>query len=174
MPCQLPTLGAARRKAIFVDRVGLRALTNVTAVGINTATGFADNSANFTIDYSGTGEHIAYIEDLYNVNSTDLASAVNAKFAVVTAHIDLAAGPDVTGQLVWTFTSASSGIVAFPQVSLTVRWMSEPSNLYGIRGWQLAMGPLLVSTTRRLTTWPARKAPGSVQFFTTFMAQMRG
>jgi len=110
----LPTLGAARHKAIFVDRMGFSALTNVTAIGMNVATGFADNNASFTINYSGTGQHIAYIEDLYDVNATDLASAVNAKFAAVTAHIDLATGYDATDQLVWTFASASSGIVALP------------------------------------------------------------
>jgi len=100
--------------------MGFSALTSITAVGINVATGFADNSAGFTIDYSGTGQHIAYIEDLYDVNATDLASAVDAKFAAVTAHVDLAAGSDATGQLVWTFASASSGIVAFPVVSLVI------------------------------------------------------
>src|SRR5258708_39937886 len=102
--------------------MGFNALTNITPVGINVATGFADNNANFTIDYSGTGQHICYIEDLYDVNATDLVSAVNAKVAAVTAHIDLAAGSDATGQLVWTFASASSGIVAFPIVSLAIPW----------------------------------------------------
>ena len=104
--------------------MGFNALTNITPVGINVATGFADNNANFTIDYSGTGQHICYIEDLYDVNATDLVSAVNAKVAAVTAHIDLAAGSDATGQLVWTFASASSGIVAFPVVSLAIPWKS--------------------------------------------------
>ena len=100
--------------------MGFSALTGINAVGINVATGFADNSAAFTIDYSGTGEHIAYIEDFYDVNKTDLSAAVDAKFAAVSAHIDLAAGNDATGQLVWTFASASSGISAFPVVSLAV------------------------------------------------------
>ena len=100
--------------------MGFSALQNITAVGINVATGFADNNANFQIDYSGTGQNICYIEDLYDVNATDLASAVNAKLAAVTAHIDLAAGSEAAGQLVWSFASASSGIVAFPIVSLAI------------------------------------------------------
>jgi len=111
----LPTLGAARRKAIFVDRMGFSGLTGITAVGINVATGFADNNADFTIDYSGTGQHIAYIEDLYDLNATDLSAAVNAKFSAVAAHVDLAAGSGATGQLVWTFASATSGIFALPE-----------------------------------------------------------
>jgi len=129
MMCQLPTLGAARHKAIFVDRMGFSALTNTQAVGINVATGFTDNSANFTIDYSGTGQHIAYIEDFYDVNMTNLSSAVNAKFAAVTAHIDLAAGSDAMGQLVWTFASGYSGIIPFPIVSLALCWKSVPAKL---------------------------------------------
>ena len=139
--CQLPTLGAARHKAIFVDRMGFSALTNINAVGINVATGFADNSASFTIDYSGTGQHIAYIEDLYDVNTTDLSSAVNAKYAAVTAHIDLAAGSDASGQLVWTFASGYSGIVAFPVVSLALCQKSVPAKLcapeYGSWQWDI-------------------------------------
>jgi len=86
--------------------MGFSALTNINAVGINVATGFTDNSTNFTIDYSGTEQHIAYTEDFYNVNT----SAVNAKFSAVTAHIDLAAGSDARGQLVWTFASGYSGV----------------------------------------------------------------
>ena len=154
--------------------MGFSALTNINAIGINVATGFADNSANFTIDYSGTGQHIAYIEDFYDVNKTDLKAAVDAKFAAVSAHIDLAAGSGATGQLVWTFASGYSGVLVFPVVSLAVRWKSEPSDLCGFRGWQLAMGVLLVSTTRRSTTWPARRARGSARFFSTFMVQMHG
>ena len=54
----------------FRRQGGIQCLTNINAVGINVATGFADNSSNFTIDYSGTGQHIAYIEDFYDVNMT--------------------------------------------------------------------------------------------------------
>jgi len=132
--------------------MGFSALTNINAIGINVATGFADNSLNFTIDYSGTGQHIAYIEDFYDVNKTDLMDAVDAKFAAVTAHIELAAGSGATGQFVWTFASGYSGILVFPVVCLTVRWTSEPSDLYDFRGWQLAMGPHPVLITRQLTT----------------------
>jgi len=53
--------------------MGFSALRNVNAFGINVATGFVDNSANFTIDYSCVGQHIAYIEDFYDVNTTELS-----------------------------------------------------------------------------------------------------
>ena len=97
--------------------MGFSGLTGINAVGINVATGFADNSPNFPIDYSGNGEHIVYIEDFYDVGKPDLATAVDAKFAAVSAHVDLAAGSSATGQLVWTFASASSGTAVFPIVS---------------------------------------------------------
>ena len=126
--CQLLTLGAACHSATFVDRMGFSALTNINAVGIHVATGFVDNGANFTIDYSGTGQHIAYIEDFYNVNTTDLPSAVNAKFAAVAAHIDLAAGSDARDQLIWTFAGGYSGIVAFPVVSLALEAIDPIKN----------------------------------------------
>jgi hypothetical protein len=141
--------------------MGFNALTNITAVGINVATGFADNNASFTIDYSGTGQHIAYIEDFYDVNKTDLAAAVDAKFSAVASHVDLAAGSDATAQLVWTFASGSSGIFVLPAVSLTLRWKLWLSNLCNFRHWLLVMGLLRVSTTKPLTTWPARRVPGS-------------
>jgi hypothetical protein len=154
--------------------MGFSALTTINAVGINVATGFADNSANFTIDYSGTGQHIVYIEDFYDTNRTDIQTAVDAKFAAVGAHIDLAAGTSATGQFVWTFASGYSGALVFPIVGLAVRLKSERSDLCDFRGWQLVMGRIPVSITRRLTTWQARRAPGSVRFFSTFMVQMRG
>ena len=119
----------------FRRQDGIRRLTiSINAVGINAATGFADNTSNFTIDYSGTGHHIVYIDDFYDVN---------AKFAAVTAHIDLDVGSDARGQLVWPFASGYSGIVAFPIVSLALFWQFVPAKLctpeYG-------MGHLLVST----------------------------
>jgi len=132
--------------------MGFSALTNINAIGINVATGFADNSPNFTIDYSGNGQHIAYIEDFYEVNEIDLKGAVDAKFAAVTAHIELAAGSGATGQFVWTFASGSSFLFVSPIVCLTAGWKSEPSDLYDFRRWQLAMGPLPVLTTKQLTT----------------------
>ena len=92
------------------------------------------------IDYSGTGEHIAYIEDFYDVNQTDLSAAVDAKSAAVSAHIDLAAGDGAARQLVWTFASAS--------VRLAVRWKFERSDLCDFRGCQLGMASLLASATR--------------------------
>jgi len=103
--CQLLTLGATCHKAIFIDRMGFRALTNINATRINIATGFADNSTNFTI-----GQHIVYIEDIYGVDTTDLLSAVNTKFATITAHIDLAAGSDARGQLVWSFAAGTAAL----------------------------------------------------------------
>src|SRR5258708_39615556 len=109
--------------------MGFRALTGVTAVGMDVSTGFADNNASFTIDYSGTGQHIAYIEDFYDVNKTDLAAAVDAKVSAVTSHLELAAGSDATGQLVWTFASGYSGILVLPAVRLAVHYVSERSDL---------------------------------------------
>jgi 1-phosphatidylinositol phosphodiesterase len=120
--------------------MGFSALTGITAVGINVATGFADNNADFTIDYSGTGQHIAYIEDLYDLNATDLSAAVNAKFSAVAAHVDLAAGSGATGQLVWTFASATSGIFALPEAGLARHSKSESSNILRCKAMAVGNG----------------------------------
>jgi len=103
--CQLLTLGATCHKAIFIDRMGFRALMNINVTRINIATGFVENSANFMI-----GQHITYIKNIYSVNTTNLSSTVNAKFATIIAHIDLAAGSNARGQLIWSFAAGTAAL----------------------------------------------------------------
>jgi 1-phosphatidylinositol phosphodiesterase len=110
----LPTLGAARNKAILLRRFPFDLLTGITPIGIDASSNWTDNNAAFTITYS-TNNDLLYIEDLYDVNGTDTADAVDAKFAALSAHLDLATGGPDVNQLYIGFASGYSGIAVTPQ-----------------------------------------------------------
>lgn len=110
----LPTLGAARHKAVLLRRFAFDLLTNATPIGIDASSGWTDNNAAFTISYS-TNNDLLYIEDFYDVGATDIASAVDAKFAALSTHLDLATSGTDANQLYIGFASGYSGIAVNPQ-----------------------------------------------------------
>lgn len=89
-------------------------LTGITPIGLDASSGWTDNNAAITITYS-TNNDILYIEDLYNVNGTDTGSAVDAKYAALSAHLDLATGGPDVNQLYIGFVSGYSGVAVTPQ-----------------------------------------------------------
>ncbi|PVF93124.1 PLC-like phosphodiesterase [Serendipita vermifera] len=109
-----PTLGAARHKAVLLRRFALDQLPELTPIGIEASGGWTDNNAAFSIPYNGNVDTL-YIEDFYDVGTTDIPSAVDAKFAAVSAHLDLATGSDLASQFFITFASGYSGISVTPQ-----------------------------------------------------------
>ncbi|KIM24702.1 hypothetical protein M408DRAFT_331671 [Serendipita vermifera MAFF 305830] len=111
----LPTLGAARHKAILLRRFAFDLIPEATPVGIDASSGWSDNLAAFTISYSATND-LLYIEDFYNVGASDLPSAVDAKFGALSANLDLATTGSDTNQLYISFASGYSGITVTPQL----------------------------------------------------------
>jgi 1-phosphatidylinositol phosphodiesterase len=107
----LPTLGAARHKAVLLRRFAFDQLTDAAPIGIDASAGWSDNNPAFTISYSEN--NMAYIEDFYNVGGSDTAEAVDSKFAALSAHLDLATAGD-TSQLYIGFASGYSGIAVNP------------------------------------------------------------
>lgn len=91
------------------------------------------------------------------MNQTDLSAAVDAKSAAVSAHIDLAAGDNTTGQLVWTFASASSGISVFPEARLAARWKSECSDLLRFQGMAVGNGTAPGVNNKTITYLASKK-----------------
>jgi len=85
------SLGAVRHKIVLFARFGFDTTDNpdLTPVGLNVATGWADNTADFSITYS-PGE-LAYIEDLYQLNGDadqiSTTTKVEEKFDALTTHI---------------------------------------------------------------------------------------
>jgi 1-phosphatidylinositol phosphodiesterase len=109
----LPTLGEARHKAILLRRFAFDQLPDATPVGIDASSGWTDNNAAFSIPYNGNVDSV-YIEDFYDVGTSDVASAIDAKYAAVSAHLDLATGADQASQFFVTFASGYSGIAVNP------------------------------------------------------------
>ncbi|KAG8826189.1 hypothetical protein FRB91_007804 [Serendipita sp. 411] len=108
----LPTLGAARHKAILLRRFAFDQLQNITPIGIDASSGWSDNNGAFSIVYGANSETL-YIEDFYNVGGTDLASAVDSKFTALSTNLDLASS-QYLDQLFISFASGYSGITVNP------------------------------------------------------------
>jgi 1-phosphatidylinositol phosphodiesterase len=111
---QFPTLGEARNKAILLRRFAFDQLQNITAVGVDASSGWSDNNASFTINYS-TNNDMLYIEDLYDLTGPDSASAIEQKLTAVTANLDLATGSTEPNQMFISFLSGYSGVSVTPQ-----------------------------------------------------------
>ncbi|CAG7852772.1 SubName: Full=Uncharacterized protein {ECO:0000313/EMBL:CCA76437.1} [Serendipita indica DSM 11827] len=109
----LPTLGEARHKAILLRRFAFDQLQNITPIGIDASSGWADNNAQFQIQYGANGETL-YIEDFYNVGGNDLESAVASKYLALSANLDIATSAQHPDGLFISFVSGYSGISVTP------------------------------------------------------------
>lgn len=119
-----PDLQAARKKIILFRRFGFDTTSNpdLTPVGINVASGWTDNNADFSITY--TPGSLAYIEDLYqlngDVNQFPPAAKVQEKFYALTSHIANSRGSSNISQVFISFASgfgAGVGDILTPRVS---------------------------------------------------------
>jgi len=109
------SLGAVRGKIILFRRFGFDTANNpdLTPVGLNVATGWADNNADFSIVYTPGAS--AYIEDLYQLNgdAVDISpqTKVQEKFDAITTHLTNANGISNITQVFITFASGfGSGV----------------------------------------------------------------
>lgn len=115
---QLPAnLKAARKKIVLFRRFGFDTANHpdLIPVGLNVATGWADNNADFSITYDPASGEVAYIEDLYQLNGgvVDLSPAtkVQQKFDALTSHITNSRGSANLSQVFISFASGFGGAV---------------------------------------------------------------
>ncbi|KAF8510514.1 PLC-like phosphodiesterase [Hysterangium stoloniferum] len=102
-------LNAARGKIILFSRFGFDTTDNpdLTPVGLNVASGWDDNTADFSIAYAPGA--VAYIEDLYQLNgdAVDISPEmkVQEKFEAITSHITNSQASANTTQVFISFAS---------------------------------------------------------------------
>jgi 1-phosphatidylinositol phosphodiesterase len=114
---QLGTLGAARGKLIFIQRIDwteIRSrLDDYTPIGIPLPPQqFNDNDPDFSIVYNPVDRATAYVEDFYNIlpNPEPILDKFNRKFDAVKNHLVLASArnPTTVDQLFITFASGGA------------------------------------------------------------------
>lgn len=130
-------MGQARRKIIPILRLYI-AQENIgdsyQPIGVNLAWGWADNKANFSLDYQWVYDYdnldeygnppvvasqTVYIEDLYDLGGADDDVAINDKVNAITTHLNLSTtnGPK-PGAWYIAFASATNKIYTTPEVSV--------------------------------------------------------
>jgi len=128
-------LQAARKKIILFRRFSFDTTGNpdLTPVGLNVASGWLDNNADFSIAY--TPGHISYIEDLYQLNGDPSqvppATKVEEKFNALTSHITTSRGSSNLSQV---FISFASGFGAGVGDILSPRTLAEGNSSIGLVG----------------------------------------
>ncbi|KAF8527333.1 PLC-like phosphodiesterase [Gautieria morchelliformis] len=140
-----PNLGGARKKIILFRRFGFDTANNpdLTPVGLDVASGWTDNNADFSITYN-PGD-LAYIEDLYQLNGDAIdvppATKVQQKFSALTAHINNSRGSSNVSQV---FISFASGFGAGVGDILTPRTLAEGDSSIRLVGINQKMDGWLV------------------------------
>ncbi|KAA1111645.1 hypothetical protein PGT21_007147 [Puccinia graminis f. sp. tritici] len=114
---KLGTLGAARGKLIFIQRIDWSEIRSrredYTPIGIPLPPQqFNDNDPDFSILYNAVDRASAYVEDFYNIlpNPSPILDKFNRKFDAVQSHLSLAAAlnPKTVDQLFITFASGGA------------------------------------------------------------------
>ncbi|KAA1123904.1 hypothetical protein PGTUg99_029194 [Puccinia graminis f. sp. tritici] len=114
---KLGTLGAARGKLIFIQRIDWSEIRSrredYTPIGIPLPPQqFNDNDPDFSILYNPVDRASAYVEDFYNIlpNPSPILDKFNRKFDAVQSHLSLAAAlnPKTVDQLFITFASGGA------------------------------------------------------------------
>lgn len=121
-----PNLGSVRGKIVLFRRFSFDTTDDpaLVPVGVNVATGWTDNNADFSILYDPTNFLSAYIEDLYQLNG-DIANIsptqkVEEKFNAITTHIINSRMSGNESQVFISFGSGygnGTGDILTPQVS---------------------------------------------------------
>ncbi|GJJ15833.1 hypothetical protein Clacol_010111 [Clathrus columnatus] len=122
----LPTnLGSSRGKIVLFRRFSFDTTDDpsLIPVGVNVASGWTDNNADFSILYDPSQSLTSYIEDLYQLNgdAVDISPSekVEEKFNAITTHISHSRGVGNTSQIFISFASGygnGTGDVLTPRI----------------------------------------------------------
>jgi hypothetical protein len=140
---QRGTIGAARKKILLFRRYTL--LPDFGYFGIDLSSGWEDNNKDFAIQFDGSGNKTAFIEDLYQINGDNQppVTKIPVKFDAITTHLENANAPAnetlINRKLFISFASgfgAGAGDTLTQKVSKNIHGVIPHKNIRTTRLWR--------------------------------------